>query len=239
MASQQSKSAKKTKVETENEQKQKKNKTKNDSKSKGTTLNNGDNKNSNKKPKSPLQQKKQNLDIKGPVSIRAITPPPRPDPTQGVRPDAKRVARQEKRNVRAELIKKLKKVSKSTDPEERNPVVKEIVEDYLKKSIKVFEARWTEGSPLSDEIFFATPLFWYKRHKWQAKDIKELFEIAGLNRPTLDDELNLLYDLDGNAKNRKKNKKKHLRKESMNHLAAARKDQQKKNQQSFNDIYRI
>jgi len=88
-------------------------------------------------------------------------------------------------------------------------VVKEIVEDYLKKSIKVFEARWTEGTPLTDEVFFSTPLFWYKRHKWQAKDIKEFFEIAGLNRPTLDSELNLLYDLDGNAKNaKKKNKKK-------------------------------
>jgi len=161
--------------------------------------------------------------------IRTITPPPRPDPTQGVRPDASRIARQEKRNARAELIKKLKKVSKASDPNQRNSVVREIVEDYLKKSIKVFEARWTEGTALTDEVFLATPLFWYKRHKWLAKDIKELFEISGINRPTLDSELTLLYDLDGTGKNRKKTKKPtHLRKESMNHLEAARKDQQKR-----------
>jgi len=120
-------------------------------------------------------------------------------------------------------------VSKVIDPDQRNPVVKEIVEDYLKKSIKVFEARWTEGTPLTDEVFVATPLFWYKRHKWQAKDIKELFDIAGINRPTLDSELNLLYDLDGSEQNGKKSKKKAcLRKESMNHLVAARKYQQKR-----------
>jgi len=115
-------------------------------------LNNNNNK---KSSNSTAQKKASNLDIKSSTQpIRTATPSPRPDPTQGVRPDAKRVAKHEKRNVRAELIKKLKKVSKATDPEERNSVVKEIVEDYLKKSIKVFEARWTEGTPLTDEVFF-------------------------------------------------------------------------------------
>jgi len=173
-----------------------------------TTNFNGNHNSNDNKTKNIPKKRTSMFGLSTPGQI--IRPPTRPDPTQGIWPDASRIARQEKRNVRAELIKKLKKVSKVLDPDQRNPVVKEIVEDYLKKSIKVFEARWTEGTPLTDEVFVATPLFWYKRHKWQAKDIKELFDIAGINRPTLDSELNLLYDLDGSEQNGKKSKKKHV-----------------------------
>jgi len=110
---------------------------------------------------------------------------------------------------------------------QRNAIIIEIVTQHLKKDVDVFQARWQNGKALSNDVFSNTPLFWYKKHKWSHKDVKEFFKIVGIYKENLDSELSIIWGIDETAKNKKKEKKKklrekHLRKESFASLLTLR-----------------
>jgi len=139
--------------------------------------------------------------------------------------EARRKRKELRRQKREDLQNRLNAVDK-TVAEERNPIIMEIL-DHLKKDLNVFQARWQRGTVLSNEVFMNTPLFWYKKHKWSHKDVKEFFRIVGVYRDGLDSELNVIWGIDEHSKKRKKEqrrklKEKHLRKESFASLMTLR-----------------
>ena len=126
--------------------------------------------------------------------------------------------KEEKRKLKQELGLKLKKqltTINHSDPLTRNPVIIKIVENYLGRSVQVFENQWQNNTLLSDEILLNTPIFWFKKHKWKHTDVRDFYSIMGLQRENLDNQLIQTYKLDSNGKVKKKKKvKKHLRRES-------------------------
>jgi len=109
----------------------------------------------------------------------------------------------------------------------RNPIIVEIIESHLKQDLSVFQARWQKGSVLSNEVIVKTPPFWFKKHKWSHKDVKEFFKILSIYTPDLEAALNVVWGVDDTAKRKKKEKRKklkekHLRKESMSSLLTLR-----------------
>jgi len=139
--------------------------------------------------------------------------------------EARRKRKELRRQKREDYHNRLNAVDK-TVPEQRNPIIMEIL-DHLKKDLNVFQARWQRGTVLSNEVFMNTPLFWYKKHKWTHKDVKEFFRIVGAYRDGLDSELNVIWGIDEHSKKRRKEqrrklKEKHLRKESFASLMTLR-----------------
>eukprot|EP01084_Bolivina_argentea_P090880 163674_1 len=112
-----------------------------------------------------------------------------------------------RRKKREEYQNRLSKIDPDV-AEERNPLITDIVTVHLKKDMKVFEARWSEGQPLSNTVFLNTPLFWYKKHKWGHKDVKEFFKIVGVYKNDLDSDLSVIWGIDESSKKKKKEKRK-------------------------------
>jgi len=140
--------------------------------------------------------------------------------------EARQKRKELRKQKREEYQNRLNAVDQ-TVPEERNPIIVEIITEHLKRDMNVFQARWQRGTVLSNEVFLNTPLFWYKKHKWSHKDVKEFFKIAGAYREGLDSELNVIWGIDEHSKKRKKEqrrklKEKHLRKESFASLMTLR-----------------
>eukprot|EP01083_Nonionella_stella_P071819 193146_1 len=139
---------------------------------------------------------------------------------------ARKKRKEERRRKREEFQNRLAAVSEH-NPKQRNPIIIEIVRDHLKKDIDVFQARWQTNTPLSNQVFLNTPLFWYKKHRWSHKDVKEFFKICKVHRENLDSELSIIWGIDETSKKKKKEKRKklkekHLRKESFASLLTLR-----------------
>ena len=117
--------------------------------------------------------------------------------------EARRKRKELRRQKREQYQNRLKAVDK-TNPDERNPIIVEIITEHLKRDMNVFQARWQTGTVLSNKVFIDTPLFWYKKHKWSHKDVKEFFKIVGVYRDGLDSELNVIWGIDEHSKKRKK-----------------------------------
>mmetsp|Transcript_54488 Transcript_54488/g.49045 ORF Transcript_54488/g.49045 Transcript_54488/m.49045 type:complete len:811 (-) Transcript_54488:91-2523(-) len=140
--------------------------------------------------------------------------------------EARKKRKELRRKKREEFQNRLKSID-GGNPDERNPIILEIVKEHLKKDIDVFQARWQSGAPLSNQVFLNTPLFWYKKHKWSHKDVKEFFKIVGVYKENLDSELSIIWGIDETSKKKKKEKRKklkekHLRKESFASLLTLR-----------------
>merc|ERR1712154_60861 len=148
----------------------------------------------------------------------------------GMADDADKEQRKKRKEQRRRKREEFQNRLNAVDPNDaslRNPIIIEIVKQHLKKDIDVFQARWTTGSPLSNQVFSATPLFWYKKHKWSHKDVKEFFKITGIKKENLESELSVIWGIDETSKKRKKEKRKklkekHLRKESFASLLTLR-----------------
>eukprot|EP01083_Nonionella_stella_P285965 973323_1 len=142
-------------------------------------------------------------------------------------PKEDRKKRKEERRKRREAFQNRLAVVSEDNPSERNPIIIEIVKEHLHKDIDVFQARWQTGAPLSNTVFLNTPLFWYKKHKWSHKDVKEFFKITGVYKENLDSECAVIWGIDETSKKKKKEKRKklkekHLRKESFASLLTLR-----------------
>jgi len=140
--------------------------------------------------------------------------------------EERRKRKELRRQKREEFQNRLRAVDE-TDAEKRNPIIIEIVKQHLGKGLDVFQARWQRETPLSNDVFLNTPLFWYKKHKWSHKDVKEFFKIVGVHKDNLDSELSVIWGIDESAKKKKKEKRKkmkekHLRKESFASLLTLR-----------------
>ena len=116
--------------------------------------------------------------------------------------EARRKRKELRRQKREQYQQRLKAVDKGDSS--RNDLIVEIITEHLKKDMNVFQARWQTGTALSNEVFINTPLFWYKKHKWSHKDVKEFFKIVGVYREGLDSELNVIWGIDEHSKRRKK-----------------------------------
>jgi len=140
--------------------------------------------------------------------------------------EARRKRKELRRAERAQFQARLKAVDQSV-ASLRNPIIVEIIETHLKQDLSVFQARWQTGNVLSNDVFLNTPLFWYKKHKWSHKDVKEFFKIVEIYNADLEAELNIVWGIDDTAKRKKKEKRKklkekHLRKESFASLLTLR-----------------
>eukprot|EP01084_Bolivina_argentea_P004853 9181_1 len=125
-------------------------------------------------------------------------------------PKEDRKKRKEERRKRREAFQNRLAVVSEDNPSERNPIIIEIVKEHLHKDIDVFQARWQTGAPLSNTVFLNTPLFWYKKHKWSHKDVKEFFKITGVYKENLDSECAVIWGIDENFR-KKKEKRKQLK----------------------------
>ena len=119
--------------------------------------------------------------------------------------EARKKRKELRRKKREEFQNRLAAID-SKKAEERNPIIIEIVKEHLKKDIDVFQARWQSGTPLSNQVFLNTPLFWYKKHKWSHKDVKEFFKITNVYKENLDSELSIIWGIDETSKKKKKEK---------------------------------
>lgn len=123
--------------------------------------------------------------------------------------EARKKRKELRRKKREEFQNRLSSID-GNNANERNPIILEIVKEHLKKDIDVFQARWQSGSPLSNKVFLNTPLFWYKKHKWSHKDVKEFFKIVGVYKENLDSELSIIWGIDETSKKKKKEKVKFI-----------------------------
>ena len=123
--------------------------------------------------------------------------------------EARKKRKELRRKKREEFQNRLSSVD-ARNSSQRNPIIIEIVKEHLHKDIDVFQARWQSGTPLSNQVFVNTPLFWYKKHKWSHKDVKEFFKIVGVYKENLDAELSIIWGIDESSKKRKKEKVEHI-----------------------------
>ena len=123
--------------------------------------------------------------------------------------EARKKRKELRRKKREEFQNRLSSID-SNNADDRNPIILEIVKEHLKKDIDVFQARWQSGTALSNQVFLNTPLFWYKKHKWSHKDVKEFFKIVGVYKENLDSELSIIWGIDETSKKKKKEKVKYL-----------------------------
>merc|ERR1712019_67530 len=100
-----------------------------------------------------------------------------------------RKKRKEARRAKREQYKARLHAADKLNASEWNPIIIEIVTQHLKKDLTVFQARWHSETPLSCHILSNTPLFWYKKHKWSHKDVKEFFKITEIMKPNLESDL--------------------------------------------------
>lgn len=114
--------------------------------------------------------------------------------------------RKEARRAKREAFQIRLNAADKLSASEWNPIIIEIVTDHLKKDLTVFQARWHHDTPLSIDVLSTTPLFWYKKHKWSHKDVKEFFKVTGINKPNLESELSIIWGIDESSKKKKKEK---------------------------------
>ena len=59
-------------------------------------------------------------------------------------------------------------------PQERHDIIINYLSE-INKPTKVFHSRWNPGDLLTADVLQTTPVFWYKKYKWNRLEIETMF----------------------------------------------------------------